>query len=188
MYHKAEKAGSTAGLTAPKSVGYGIGLAVALFAMEMAGSVFVYQSQQKGSVIGFSTRAALIDLISRKSMRFSNKSRIQFPNGRLVTMVSADTSFLDFAAPMTVNLCIQPLQILVGIGLLIYTLGYSALVGLAVLVLSTPMQGEFCLEIALTSGQMFIRMIGYRQEQMQIVDKRVRLLTEVSRESFISSL
>ena len=56
-------------------------------------------------------------------------------------MVSADASFLDFAAPMTINLTIQPIQILVGIGLLIYTLGYSALVGLAVLVLSTPLQG-----------------------------------------------
>ncbi len=33
---------------------------------------------------------------------------------------------------MTLNLVVQPLQILVGIALLIYTLGYSALVGLAV--------------------------------------------------------
>ena len=61
---------------------------------------------------------------------------------------------------MTLNLVVQPLHILVGIGLLIYTLGYSALVGLAVsshlevgreyysdvslqiLVLATPLQGE----------------------------------------------
>ena len=33
---------------------------------------------------------------------------------------------------MTLNLVVQPLQILIGIALLIYTLGYSALVGLAV--------------------------------------------------------
>jgi hypothetical protein len=38
----------------------------------------------------------------------------------------------DFAAPMTLQLAVQPIQILVGIALLIYTLGYSALVGLAV--------------------------------------------------------
>lgn len=33
---------------------------------------------------------------------------------------------------MTLDLVVQPLQIVVGMGLLIYTLGYSALVGLAV--------------------------------------------------------
>jgi hypothetical protein len=64
-------------------------------------------------------------------------------------MVSADASFLvscplfvdslrsslhpqDFSAPMTLDLVVQPVQIVVGMGLLIYTLGYSALVGLAV--------------------------------------------------------
>ena len=33
---------------------------------------------------------------------------------------------------MTLDLAVQPLQILIGMGLIIYTLGYSALVGLAV--------------------------------------------------------
>jgi hypothetical protein len=33
---------------------------------------------------------------------------------------------------MTLDLVVQPVQILVGLGLIIYTLGYSALVGLAV--------------------------------------------------------
>lgn len=51
-----------------KSVGYGIGLAVALFVMEEAGSICNYQAQQRGAVMGFTMRAALIDLISRKSM------------------------------------------------------------------------------------------------------------------------
>ena len=167
-YKAAQAAGDTTGVRAPKSVGYGIGLAVALFVMELAGSLFNYQSQQRGAVIGFSSRASLIDMISRKSMRLSNKARIELPNGRLVTMISADCSFLDFAAPLTLNLATYPIQILVGIALLIYTLGYSALVGLAVLILSTPMQ-----------GQMFVRLITYRHEQMAIVDKRVRLLSEI---------
>ena len=39
---------------------------------------------------------------------------------------------------MTLDLVVQPIQILVGIALLIYTLGYSALVGLAVSHPSTP--------------------------------------------------
>ncbi|KAL7422108.1 hypothetical protein Q5752_002751 [Cryptotrichosporon argae] len=165
----AEAAGeSTAGLTQPKSIGYGIGLAVALFVMEYASSIFIFQSQQRGSVIGFLARASLIDLISRKSMRLSGKSRLELTNGRLTTMVSADCSFLDFAGPFTIELFIQPIQVLVGIALLLYTLGYSALVGLAVLILFTP-----------TQGLLFVRMITYRQAQMKIVDTRVRMLSEI---------
>lgn len=83
-------------------------------------------------------------------------------------MVSADCSFLDFAGPMTVTIAVEPIQIVVGIALLIYTLGYSALVGLAVLVLAVPFQSA-----------MFVRMITYRQAQMKVVDTRVRLLTEI---------
>lgn len=167
--HQAEKAGiDTTSYTRPRSVGYGIGLAFAMFVMQMAASVLNYQAQQRGATIGFSTRAALIDLISRKSMRLSGKARVEYPNGRLVTMVSADCSFLDFAAPQTVNLVVQPFEIIVGIALLIYTLGYSALVGLLVLILATPLQ-----------GLMFVRMMTYRQAQMKIVDKRVRLLSEI---------
>ena len=101
-------------------------------------------------------------------MRLSGRSRIDYPNGRMVTMVSADASFLDFAAPMTINLVVEPLQIIVGIALLIYTLGYSALVGLAILLAAAPFQGF-----------MFNRMIMYRQAQMKVVDTRVRLLSEI---------
>lgn len=52
----------------PKSVVYSFGLAFALFAMVQASSLFSYQALQRGSVIGFMMRAALIDLISSKSM------------------------------------------------------------------------------------------------------------------------
>lgn len=146
-YSAALNAGVAAGNLpqAPRSVGYGIGLAVALFVMEMAASLFNAQAQQRGMMIGFLSRSSLIDLIARKSMRLSGKSRIELPNGRLTTMVSADCSFLDFAAPMSMSLIIQPLQILVGIALLIWTLGYSALVGLAILIASTPLQGRLLL-------------------------------------------
>ena len=59
-YDAAVKAGtSTSTLSAPRSVGYGIGLAVALFVMEVASSLFTYQAQQRGAVIGFLMRASV---------------------------------------------------------------------------------------------------------------------------------
>lgn len=43
----------------PKSVGYGIGLAVALFVMEMAATLFTGQAMQRGMVIGFLCRSSV---------------------------------------------------------------------------------------------------------------------------------
>ncbi|OCF42639.1 cadmium ion transporter [Kwoniella heveanensis CBS 569] len=151
----------------PKNLGYVIGLAFALFVMVQSASLFNYQALQRGSVIGFMMRAALIDLIGRKSMRLSSTAKAEMTAGKLTTMVSADASFLDFSAPMTLDLVVQPVQILVGLGLLIWTLGYSALVGLAVLALAGPVQ-----------AYMFTRMMRTRQFQLQYVDGRVRLLGE----------
>lgn len=113
-------------------------------------------------------RAALIDQISRKSLRLSSKARLEVSNGRLVTSVSGDCSFLDFASPMFVEAIVEPITIIVGFGLLIGNLGYSAVVGLAVLLASTPFM-----------GWLFGKMIGSRQAQMKLVDGRVRLLNEV---------
>ncbi|WVQ63105.1 uncharacterized protein L199_001256 [Kwoniella botswanensis] len=151
----------------PRSVGYMIGLAFVLFVMVQSASLFSYQALQGGSVIGFMMRAALIDLIGRKSMRLSSSSKIEFTSGKLTTMVSADASFLDFSAPMTLDLVVQAIQIAIGLGLLFWTLGYSALVGLAILALAGPLQ-----------AYMFTRMIHTRQSQLQYVDSRVRLLSE----------
>ncbi|WVQ72551.1 hypothetical protein IAR50_002108 [Cryptococcus sp. DSM 104548] len=151
----------------PKSISYGIGLSFALFAMVQAASLFSYQALQRGSVIGFMMRAALIDLISRKSMKLSSSAKVEMTSGKLTTMVSADASFLDFSAPMTLDLVVQPVQILVGLGLLIWTLGYSAFVGLAVLALAGPLQAF-----------MFTLMVRTRIAQLTHVDARVRLLSE----------
>ncbi|WVF68119.1 hypothetical protein IAT40_002882 [Kwoniella sp. CBS 6097] len=152
---------------APNGLGYVIGLAFALFVMVQGASLFNYQALQRGSVIGFMMRAALIDSIGRKSMRLSSTAKTEMTSGKMTTMVSADASFLDFSAPMTLDLVVQPVQILVGLGLLVWTLGYSALVGVAVLALAGPLQ-----------AYMFTRMMRTRQSQLQYVDGRVRLLSE----------
>jgi hypothetical protein len=58
-YHSAVVAGDANLPEAPKSVGYGIGLAVGLFAMQMGSSVFNAQMMQRASVIGFLARASV---------------------------------------------------------------------------------------------------------------------------------
>jgi ATP-binding cassette subfamily C (CFTR/MRP) protein 1 len=105
-------------------------------------------------------------------------------SGRLNTMVSSDTSFLvshiwgylhdaklnlqDWAFPASIELPTAPILILAGMGLLVYTLGVSALVGLGILLGVAPFQ-----------GWLFGKLMAYRGTQEKIVDQRVRLLTEI---------
>lgn len=117
---------------------------------------------------GWQMRACLIDQISRKSLRLSPASRLEFTNGRLTTSVSGDCSFLDFVSPMSIECIVEPFAILVGMALLIYYLGYSALVGIAVLLSSTPLMAI-----------LFKGLINSRRKQMATVDLRVRLLSEI---------
>lgn len=75
---------------------------------------------------------------------------------------------MDWAAVLAHDVWIQPISIIVGLAILIHTIGYSALVGLAVLLLGIPIQ-----------GYLFAVLIGTRQAQMKITDQRVRLLQEI---------
>lgn len=50
----------------------------------------------------------------------------------------SDASFMDWASFLCHGLWIMPMQIIIGVGLLIGNLGYSALVGVAVSNLSNP--------------------------------------------------
>ncbi|KAM0755919.1 ATP-dependent bile acid permease [Meredithblackwellia eburnea MCA 4105] len=171
IWHKVggnPEAASALGATRPAGVGVGIGYAVGLWAMQQAASLFQNQYMQLGMAVGMLMRTSLISLISRKSLRLSGAARVKHPNGHLITLVSSDASFMEWSAFLVHGLWVLPLQIIIGIILLIVYLGYSALVGVAVLVLNTPIQGLFV-----------TTMFRARQEQLKVVDQRVRLIQEV---------
>lgn len=59
---------------------------------------------------------------------------------------------MDWCALLAHELWIQPIQIVIGIGILVHIIGYSAVVGLGVLLIGIPLQ-----------AYLFSRMIGTRQ-------------------------
>ncbi|KAL8287275.1 hypothetical protein RQP46_003727 [Phenoliferia psychrophenolica] len=173
------------GLRSPGPIGHGVGLAFGLFIMQEASSVFQNQYMQLGMSVGMLMRTALIANISRKSLRLSGASRVKYLNGNLITLVASGpwsgvpswfTQVLPEAhlslrySPVSLlqSLWVDPIQIVIGVILLIINLGYSALVGLAVLVLNGPIQATFVKT-----------MMRCRQTQLKKVDQRVRLIQEV---------
>ncbi|KAF9472565.1 multidrug resistance-associated ABC transporter [Pholiota conissans] len=169
-YVRATEAERTAlGLNVPRGIGYGIGLAVALFVMQGKSS-----TQQTDGVFivsfttGLSVRTGIIGSVFRKSLRTSGKARAEHSTGQITTMISTDASRLDRFSAYAHNLWVSPIQLAIGIGLLLGNLGYSALVGLGVLILGFPIQ-IFLVKIMFTQ----------RKKGVKITDKRVRLTTEV---------
>ncbi|KAF5360312.1 hypothetical protein D9758_009126 [Tetrapyrgos nigripes] len=157
-----------AGIGKPRGIGYGIGLAFALFVMQESASLFYTYNQQVAMRIGMSVRAGVIGSIFRKSLRLSGRARAEHSVGEVMTMISTDCTRLDHFAQYGHHLWISPIQIIVALGLLIGNLGYSALVGIGVLILGTPIQGI-----------LVMIMFKQRQKAVAITDKRMRLTTEV---------
>ncbi|KZT29932.1 multidrug resistance-associated ABC transporter [Neolentinus lepideus HHB14362 ss-1] len=156
------------GLDHVRGLGYGIGLAFALFVMQEGSSLMQNHYYMRTMTVGVLLRTATIGLIFRKSLRLSGRARVEHSVGQITTMISTDTARLDRVGSMAHVLWTSPIQIAIGIGLLIGTLGYSALVGLGVLLLSFPVNAVFI-------GVMFTQ----RKKGVKITDKRVRLTNEV---------
>ncbi|KAF8915697.1 multidrug resistance-associated ABC transporter [Mucidula mucida] len=152
----------------PQGIGYGIGVGVGLFLMQETASLFTNHSSYYGMTLGLAVRTSVIGAIFRKSLRLSGRARLDHSVGKITTMISTDATRLDRFSNAIHVLWVSPIQIIIGIALLINNLGYSALVGVGVLVFSFPVQ-------ILMAKMMFM----LRKKTVKVTDSRVRLTTEV---------
>jgi ATP-binding cassette, subfamily C (CFTR/MRP), member 1 len=83
-------------------------------------------------------------------------------------MISTDASRMDMSALMAHDVWLAPIQVILGVALLINNLGVSAVVGLGVLLLAFPLQ-FFIVRV----------MFRARLRGVKITDGRVRLTGEV---------
>jgi ATP-binding cassette subfamily C (CFTR/MRP) protein 1 len=116
------------GLPEPKSIAYGVGLAIGLAAMRLASAFFFNHSFAQVSDCGLMMRSAVIDQIARKSLRLSLRSRTQHTNGKQISGVVTDSTYVESAFSPVVQAIVDPLTIIIGFVLLILNLGPSALV------------------------------------------------------------
>ncbi|KAJ7461221.1 multidrug resistance-associated ABC transporter [Mycena latifolia] len=169
IYHatEAEKASGT--LPKPAGgIGYGIGLAFALFAMQEVASLMTNHYQQIMMTVGLSVRTGAIGSVFRKSLRLSARARLEHTAGQITTLISTDSTRLELFSTYGHITWVSSIQIIVGVSLLIANLGYSALVGLGVLIFGFPLQ-------TLLVKVMF----SQRSKGVKITDTRVRLSNEV---------
>ncbi|EJD45444.1 ATP-dependent bile acid permease [Auricularia subglabra TFB-10046 SS5] len=169
-----KRCAETSFLTTPQllpnapSAGKGFGLAIGLAAMQLVAAICENHYQQRIMGVGMLMRSTLISLIFRKSLRLSGKARLDHSKGQITTMMSEDAPRFETAVFTLHHLWIAPIQLLVGIALLINLLRVSALVGLGVVVISFPIQAV-----------LLVVMFSAIQRNIRTTDERVRLLQEV---------
>ncbi|CAA7257506.1 unnamed protein product [Cyclocybe aegerita] len=161
-------AAASLGFFQPRGVGYGIGLAFALFAMQESASLMGNHFSLISMTTGLYVRTGVVGNIFRKSLRLSGKARAEHSVGQITTMISTDATHLDMFSAFAHHLWSAPIQVTLGIGLLIGNLGYSALVGLGVIIVTLPIQTV-----------LILIMMRQTKKGVKIKDKRVRLTTEV---------
>ncbi|TFY55007.1 hypothetical protein EVJ58_g8525 [Rhodofomes roseus] len=106
-------------ISQPQGIGYGIGLAFAIFVMQEASSLMTCHY----------TLMSMERTLAAGTQRRKDHA-----------MISADATRLERNTYYAHNLWVAPIQIVICLALLIKTLGYSALVGLGVFVLGFPVQ------------------------------------------------
>uniref|UniRef100_A0A7S2ZPD1 Probable ATP-dependent transporter ycf16 n=2 Tax=Rhodosorus marinus TaxID=101924 RepID=A0A7S2ZPD1_9RHOD len=118
--------------------------------------------------IGLSCRAALTAAVFKKSTNLSNSSRQNVTVGEIVNLMSNDTQRYVEVTQFLQQVWSGPLVIIVGLALLIRLVGVAALAGLALMLLTIPLQGK-----------MFLWANSLRLEVMTHSDVRVKLMNEV---------
>ena len=128
-----------------------------------------YQRWNLGSVrLGILLRTALIDLTFRKATTLSARSHLLYPDGRIVNLMSTDTSRIDTAMLSIALVVSVPIYTIVVVGLLIQLMGPSALLGSALLILANPVQGWAMSKLG-----------PIRKAASEYTDSRIKLTSEI---------
>ncbi|XP_060936365.1 ATP-binding cassette sub-family C member 9 [Limanda limanda] len=117
-------------------------LAVLLFLALILQRTFLQASYYVSIETGINLRGALLAMIYNKILRLStsNLSMGEMTLGQINNLVAIETNQLMWFLFLCPNLWAMPVQIVMGVILLYYLLGWSALVGAAVIVLLAPIQ------------------------------------------------
>ncbi|KAF0492846.1 ABC transporter [Gigaspora margarita] len=150
----------------PAHIGYL--LIVVMFLMEMGASMLFSTYFYYALELGFLSRTILITTIYQKALVLSGKARSLFTNGKITNLMSTDTSRIAYACNYFHMIWAAPMRICIIVGLLIFNMGPSALVGFVLLVILGPLQGKVMSLLART-----------RAKASGVTDERIKLMQEI---------
>ncbi|CAN6646908.1 oligomycin resistance ATP-dependent permease Yor1p [Trichomonascus vanleenenianus] len=149
-------------------IGKGVGYGICVVVMSALSAFFINQFFYRAMKTGAQTRAVLSQAIYLKSLRLSNKARLEFNSGKLNNMLSMDCHRVDFALQWFHFVWSFPISIGIGLAVIIINIGTPGLVGFALLFLS-------CFFVAFITRQL----AAIRKRVNKITDSRVSIMHEI---------
>ncbi|KAK5646883.1 hypothetical protein RI129_005347 [Pyrocoelia pectoralis] len=118
--------------------------------------------------VGMKMRVACCSLVYRKAIRLSKTALGQTTVGQIVNLVSNDVARFDTFTYMAHYIWTAPLQTLIGSFIMYQEVGFSAVAGVAAILLFIPVQSGVAKMTA-----------KFRSQSTQKTDERVRLMNEI---------
>lgn len=143
-------------------------LAFLLFFTAVVQTMCLHQYFQLVSVAGMRARAGVVSAIFRKSLRLSSEARAQRATGDIVNLMSVDANRLPDFVMYAHLLWSAVFQITIAFISLYNLLGWSAFVGVGIMVVSLPMNTVLATYLRKLSAKM-----------MKVKDRRTRIMNEI---------
>lgn len=143
-------------------------IAVIMFVASMTQTVVLHQYFQICFETGMRVRAGLVTAIYKKSLVLSSDERGSRASGDIVNLMSVDASRLQDLCTYGLIAISGPFQITLAFVSLYNLLGWSAFVGVAIMIISIPLNT--------TIARMLKKM---QEQQMKNRDRRTRLMSEL---------
>jgi|EP01049_Picozoa_sp_SAG25_P007020 ATP-binding cassette subfamily C (CFTR/MRP) protein 1 len=150
----------------PDWVGYSY--ALLLLVGQVLGSLCEVQYFQRVMRVGMQVRAVLIAAGYRKSVCLGPQASTEFGSGKLANLLSNDTDSLKDCCQNLHTAWSSPLRIIVALGMLLSSLGPSALTAVVVIVAFIPVQARMA---KLTAK--------FKKETAQFTDSRLKVSGEL---------
>ncbi|KAM0414623.1 hypothetical protein ACHAPT_013533 [Fusarium lateritium] len=152
----------------PQPFTLGAAIALSMFTLSVAQSLCLHQCFQRLSHTGIKLKSSLVSAIYRKSLRLSNEARGTKSTGDIVNLMAVDSQRLQDVTQFSQHLWSAPLQISLCMLSLYGLLGYSMFAGVALMVISIPINGSITKSMKVLQKQ-----------QMNNKDARSKLIAEV---------
>ncbi|OQV14983.1 Multidrug resistance-associated protein 1 [Hypsibius exemplaris] len=142
--------------------------AAIMLTIALVGSLSTNYNLQNIYRIGMNSKAAIVAIIYRKSLRITNAVRQTSSVGEMVNLISVDAQrFMDFVGFFE-WLWAAPLQIAVSLYFLYNILGYAAFAGVITIILTLPL-----------NAYAFSQVKIHQNAQMVKKDTRIKLMSEL---------
>ncbi|KAI9091703.1 P-loop containing nucleoside triphosphate hydrolase protein [Phlyctochytrium arcticum] len=152
--------------SAPKWRGYV--LSIALLALQMIQSIANCYHAKKDADLGVGLKSIIIGAVYRKALKLSTVARQEYPNGRVVNLLSTDAMAFEYFGLIVHDAWVVPLHILATSALIIYYLRLAGLAGIGLMVLCSFLQSLMVGWIS-----------DYEEVAMKHTDERIKRTSEV---------